>query len=80
MKFTRIFHSEATNPNTGEVVKSLRVETDTLKVYKVLNSLDELKKHGSMDKVLNDLRVKEGQFGDYVVLPRHTDLGTIDAW
>lgn len=80
MKFTRIFNSEATNPNTGEVVKSLRVETDTLKVYKVLNSIDDLKKHGSMDKCLADFRVTEGQFGDYVRLPRHTDLGTVEAW
>jgi hypothetical protein len=77
VKFIRIFNSEAINPNTGEIVKSLRVDSDNGKVYKLLNTIDELKAHGNMSKVLNDLRLQDGQFGDYVRLPRFTDLGNV---
>lgn len=77
MKFIRIFNSEATNPNTNEVVTSLRVETDNNQVFKLRNTIEELKAAGTVSECLNRLIIVDGQFGKFARLPQHRDLGTI---
>ena len=77
MKFSKIFKSEATNPDTGAIVAGIRAKSDNGKVYKVLNSMAELQAHGTVEKVLADLIVKDGQYGDYAQLPRYTELEAI---
>lgn len=69
MKFIKIFKAEATNPNTGEVVTGLRIETDTRKQYRLLNTLEELKAFGTMQEVLDALVLKDKGYGDYAQLP-----------
>jgi len=72
MKFVNIFKSEATNPNTGEVVEGIRVKSDTGQVYKVRNTLEELQNYGTMEETLEALDVIDGMYGKYVRLPRYT--------
>ena len=78
MTFTRLFKSEGTNPETGEVVTKIRVETDTHQVFVVINTEEELKEHGSKDHVLSSLIIKEGIYGKYAQLPRYTEKGDLD--
>lgn len=74
MTFTEIYRSEATNPNTGEIVQAIRVRTDNQRTFKVLNSLEELKAFGTPQEVLKALTVREGEYGEYVQLPKHKKL------
>lgn len=69
MNFIRIYKAESTNPNTGEVVTGLRVDTDTRKSFKLLNTIEELKAYGSMPEVLKALVLKDKGYGDYAQLP-----------
>ena len=72
MKFVNIFKSEATNPNTGEVVEGIRVRTDSGRVFKVRNTFEELKAFGTVEEVLEGLDIVNGIYGEYAALPRYT--------
>lgn len=77
MKFVRIFKAEAANPQTGEIVTGLRVETDTKHVYKLLNTIEELKDAGTPSEVLGKLKLVEGQYGRFAQLPRYKELEVV---
>lgn len=78
MVFTELFLSEATNPNTGEVVQAIRVKSDTREVFKVLNSQEELKDFGTKQEVLNSLVIIDGEYGKFARLPRHKKLEDLE--
>lgn len=79
MTFTQIFRAEAVNPNTGDVVQNIRVRADNGQTYKLLNSFEELKAHGTMQEVLESLEIKPGQYGDYAQLPKYKKLEDV-SW
>lgn len=76
--FTRIYISEAENPETGEMVRGVRVRTADARVFKVREDIEDIKAYGSKEKVLNSLILRDGMFGTYATLPQHKDLGDIE--
>ena len=69
MPFTSLFLGETTNPDTGAIVSRVWVRRDSGAPLKCLNSLSELKAFGSVEEVLSNLKLRDGQYGEYCSLP-----------
>ena len=65
---------EATNPNTGDITKKIRVKFDNASSYNLLADLtvEEIKK--DRDNILSKVELRDGEFGKYAVISRVTVL------
>lgn len=74
MKATSFRLVEATNPNTSEVVKKIKVMFDNAMSYNLLTDLtvEDIKK--DRDTLLAKVELREGEFGKFAVISRVTIL------
>ena len=65
---------EATNPNTGDITKKVRVKFDNATSYNLLTDLtvEDIKK--DRDNILKRVEVREGEFGKFAVISKVTIL------
>ena len=65
---------EATNPNTAEVTKKIRVKFDNMFSCNLLTDLtvEDIKK--DRDAILGKIEVRDGEFGKYAIISRVTVL------
>ena len=65
---------EATNPNTGDVTKKIRVNFDNAFSCNLLTDLtvEDIKK--DRDTILGKIEVRDGEFGKYAIISRVTVL------
>ena len=65
---------EATNPNTGDVTKKIRVNFDNAFSCNLLTDLtvEDIKK--DRDAILGKIEVRDGEFGKYAIIRRITVL------
>ena len=65
---------EATNPNTGDITKKVRVKFDNGSSYNLLTDLtvEDIKK--DRDNILKRVEVRDGEFGKFAIISKVTVL------